>query len=84
MKIWQIKEISPDTYKSLSDDLKIKMVNQQFAFPVEHYDEVREWLIENMKNPYTIDQLKNTAKQEHVWIKFVDEADATAFKLRWS
>ena len=84
MKIWQIKEISSDTYNSFSDDLKLKMINQQFAFPSEHYDEVREWLLENMKTPYTIDQLKSPIEKKHVWIKFVDEADAAAFKLRWS
>jgi len=82
MEIWQIKEISSDAFLSFSDDLKLKMIRQQFAFPMEHHDEVREWLIDNTNSPYMIDKLKSSEK--HTWIKFVDEEDAMAFKLRWS
>lgn len=81
MKIWQIKEISKDTYTTFSDELKLKMIGQQFAFPIKHYEEVRRWLIENMKYPYLIDEIKNPG--DHAWIKFTSEEDAVAFKLRW-
>ena len=83
MNIWQIKEISQNTYKTFSDELKLKMISQQFAFPLEHHDEVRTWLIENMKEPYLIESPEDT-KTEHVWIKFTNKEDAVAFKLRWS
>ncbi len=81
MKIWQIKEISASTYKTFSDELKLKMINQQFAFSSEHLVEVRTWLIENTKYPYLIDPVE--PKDEHVWIRFTNEEDAVAFKLRW-
>lgn len=82
MKIWQIKEISPNTYKTFGDELKLKMIKQQFAFPSEHLNEVRKWLIENINDPYVIDSVE--PKDKHAWIKFVNKEDATAFKLRWS
>lgn len=82
MKIWQIKEISPNTYKTFDDELKLKMIKQQFAFPSEHLNDVRKWLIENMNDPYVIDPVES--KDKHAWIKFINEEDATAFKLRWS
>lgn len=83
MKVWQIKEISRDTYKTFSDELKLKMIGQQFAFPSEHLNEVRKWLIENMNDPYMIDP-HDEPKDKHIWIKFTNEKDAIAFKLRWS
>ena len=83
MKIWQIKEISRDTYATFSDELKLKMIGQQFTFPIEYYSEVRTWIIENMQYPYLIDQIKNPTKVEYVWVKFTNEEDAIAFKLRW-
>lgn len=83
MKIWQIKEISENTYKTFSDELKLKMINQQFAFPSEYYEEVRKWLIENMNNPYFINQSEKP-NNKHTWIKFTAEEDAIAFKLRWA
>lgn len=82
MKVWQIKEISRNTYETFSDELKLKMISHQFAFPVEYFKEVRIWLIENMNNPYLLDSTE--PKDEYVWIKFTNEEDATAFKLRWS
>lgn len=85
MKIWQIKELSEKTYMSFSDEMKLKMAGLQFAFPIEHHDEVRSWLIENMNNPYRIDpieELKNKSCK-HIWIRFTNEEDAIAFKLRW-
>ena len=82
MQIWQIKEISPSVYKTFSDDLKLKMINQQFAFPMEHHAEIREWLIQNMKHPYLIDVFKEL--DQHAWIQFTNEGDAVAFKLKWS
>ena len=82
MKIWQIKEISRSVYKTFSDELKLKMINQQFAFPMEHHDEVRQWLIDNMKYPYLIDRIETS--EPHAWIQFTNEEDAVAFKLKWS
>jgi len=82
MKLWQLKEIPIKTFLSFDDDLKLKMINQQFAFPSEHYNEVLEWLRNNMNNPYIISEDKPSEK--HTWIKFVDETDFMAFKLRWS
>lgn len=82
MEIWQIRELSQKTYMSLSDELKLKMACLQFAFPTEHHDEVRLWLIENLKHPYRIDPRRDSNK--HIWIRFTNEEDATAFKLRWS
>ena len=82
MEIWQIKEISSSAYKTLSDDLKLKMIKQQFAFPMEHHGEVRTWLIQNMKHPYLLDLFKKS--EPHAWIQFTNEEDAVAFKLKWS
>ncbi len=82
MKVWQIKEISSNSYKTFSDELKLKMINQQFAFPMEHHDEVRRWLMQNIKHPYMIDHFKNS--EPHAWLQFTNEEDAMAFKLRWS
>lgn len=84
MKIWQIKKVSSKTYYSFSDELKLKMANNQFAFPKEHLTEIRMWLIENANNPYFMIDDINKIKGDHAWIKFVDEIDAIAFKLRWS
>lgn len=85
MKVWQIREIPLSTYKTFDDNLKLKMISQQFAFPIEHFDEVRLWLVENMKHPYLIDQLETLQKKQsvHVWVQFTKEEDAVAFKLRW-
>lgn len=83
MKIWQMKELSSQTYYSFSDELKLKMANNQFAFPKEQLREVRMWLIENANNPYFVTDIDKITG-EHAWIKFVDEIDAIAFKLRWS
>jgi len=41
MKVWQIKEIPLSTYKTFDDELKLRMISQQFAFPIEYVDEVR-------------------------------------------
>jgi len=82
MKIWQIKEISSSVHKTFSDELKLKMINQQFAFAMEHHDEVRQWLIENMKHPYMLDYFDKA--EPHAWVQFTNEEDAVAFKLRWS
>lgn len=78
-----MKEISPNTFLSFSDDLKLKMINQQFAFPEEQFHEVRRWLIDNTNYPYLIDELKIPNEGGHIWVKFVDETDAIAFKLAW-
>ena len=82
MKLWQLREIPQDAFLSFDDDLKLKMLNQQFAFPSEHYDEVLDWLRNNMNNPYRIDA--DDPSSAHTWVKFVDETDFIAFKLRWS
>jgi len=86
MKVWQIKEIPLSTYKTFDDELKLRMISQQFAFPIEYVDEVRLWLVENMKHPYLIDEVKALQKRKavHVWVQFTKEEDAVAFKLKWS
>jgi len=84
MKIWQIKEIPISTYKTFDDDLKLKMISQQFAFPSEYHTEVRKWLIENMKYPYLLDKHDDSKKDPHVWIQFTNKEDAVAFKLKWA
>ena len=85
MGMWQLKEISKETFLSFSDELKIKMHQQQFVFSGDRYDEIRGWLIANVNHPYHFDGPKISAnnKKKHVWLMFVDVDDAAAFKLRW-
>ncbi len=77
--IWQLKEFSQATYLSFSDDLKIKMTRQQFAYSEDQQDEIKTWLRSNINEPYFIEQ-----KGHFYWVQFLDAADAAAFKLRWS
>ena len=65
--IWHIKELSQETYLSFSDDLKIKMNQQQFAFRAEQYEEIKTWLRENMSYPY---RLESKTKNFHCIDKF--------------
>ncbi len=77
--IWQIKEFSKETFLSFSDDLKIKMTRQQFVYHEDQHDEIKKWLRSNTNEPYLIER-----RNDFYWVQFLDEADAAAFKLRWS
>ncbi len=78
MTIFQIKQISTETYASFDDELKIKMAQQQFAYPADDDHEIRTWLMKNANFPYVVKE-----SGRYYWVMFVDESDATAFKLRW-
>lgn len=77
--IWQIKEFGKEVFLSFSDELKIKILRQQFAYVEQQHDEIKTWLRANANEPYFFELIT-----DHYWVRFVDETDAAAFKLRWS
>ena len=77
MEIQQTKEMSKDMFLSLSDEVKLKMARQQFNFALEDLPTLYPWLNENA-DVFYLEQIKET-----VFIFFLAEEDATAFKLTW-
>jgi len=77
--ISQTKELSKDTYLSLSDEIKITMNELQFFILTEESEETEEWLRTGTNHPYYIERGAITN-----YILFINEEDAVAFKLKWS
>lgn len=76
--ISQTKELSKDTYLSLSDETKIKMNEFQFSLSTEDSEKAEKWLRTGTNHPYYIERGAITN-----YILFINEEDAVAFKLRW-
>lgn len=78
--ISQTKELSKDTYLSLSDKIKIKMNELQFSLVQDEkvVDPIKKWLRTETNHPYYFEHNASTS-----WVLFINEADAVAFKLRW-
>lgn len=79
--ITQTKEMSSDTYLSLSDEMKIDMNCRQFHLPESRTEEIETWLRTGTNYPYFIEQHE---EENQSWVLFINEEDAVAFKLRWS
>ncbi len=77
MKITQTKEMSKDMFLSLSDELKIKMTRHQFFFSLDDLSTLYPWLHE-ITDVFYLEQAK-----EQMFVFFLAEEDATAFKLTW-
>ncbi|KKL14455.1 hypothetical protein LCGC14_2515520 [marine sediment metagenome] len=76
--ISQTKELSKDTYLSLSDEIKIIMNELQFSLSTEDSEKAEKWLRTGINHPYYIERGAITN-----YILFVNEEDAVAFKLKW-
>jgi len=77
MKITQTKEMSKEVFLSLSDEVKIKMTRQQFFFSLNDLKTLYPWLHE-ITDVFYLEQTK-----DRMFVLFLSEEDATAFKLTW-
>jgi len=82
-KIKQTKELSKDTYLSLSDGIKITMNELQFSILTEESEEIEEWLRTGTNHPYYIECYIERGVITN-YVLFISEEDAVAFKLQWS
>jgi len=74
----QLKQMGKDVFLSLSDELKLEMHRRQFEVDSEDSDEIDDWFVENMSEPYYI-EFNNDLN----YVMLYNDEDAVAFKLRW-
>jgi len=79
-RIAQLKDLGEEIYLSLSDEIKMKMCSQQFAFNIDD-DEIIDWIHENANEVYYIEQ--GDEDQHRSFVLYFSAEDAMAFKLRW-
>lgn len=78
--IFQTSEMNSGMFFSLSDETKIKMHQQQFCIPFEEWNEMNNWIDENIFGSYYIETDGGDSVR---WILIYEETDAMAFKLKW-
>ena len=74
----QLKQIGKDVFLSFSDKLKLEMHRYQFEVETDDFDEVDDWLRQNISEPYYIE-----FSDDFSFVMLYNEEDAVAFKLRW-
>ena len=83
--VTQTREMTKEVFLSLSDDTKVKMHNHQFLVKEDEWNEVFNWIIQNLSDPYyfEIEHSNTSPSKTRRWILLYNVEDATAFKLKW-